>query len=166
MQAAAEEARTQAVSQLEAEAKAYVESIHSQSSGQASELRKRADDDVASIREWSKAELARVREATEERIAARKLELEAQLQRHAAVIEQEVERVKGQVGNFENEMTTFFEGLLAEQDPTQFAALAENLPEPPPFGSIAMDLDELLASATYASTNGASPAAVTGTGGR
>ncbi|HTC86024.1 MAG TPA: hypothetical protein VK656_04940 [Candidatus Acidoferrum sp.] len=160
MQAAAEEARTQAVSQLEAEAKAYIESIHAQSSGQASELRKRADDDVASIREWSKAELARVREATEERIAARKVELEAQLQRHAGVIEHEIERVNGQVGNFETEMTRFFEGLLAEQDPTRFAALAESLPEPPPFGTIAMDLDELLASATLASTSGASAAAV------
>ena len=155
MQAAAEEARTQAVSQLEAEAKAYIESIHSQSAGQASELRKRADDDVATIREWSKAELARVREATEDRIVARKSELEAQLERHAGVIEHEVERVKGQVGSFEAEMTTFFEDLLREQDPTRFAALAESLPEPPPFGTIAMDLDELLASATLASSNGA-----------
>ena len=161
MQAAAEEARSQSVSQLESEAKAYVESIHAQSSGQASELRKRADDDVASIREWSKAEIARVREATEARIAARKVELEAQLERHAGVIEQEIERVKGQVGIFEAQMATFFEGLLGEQDPTRFAALAENLPEPPPFGTIAMDLDELLASATYASTNGtATPAPV------
>jgi len=148
MQAAAEEARSQSVSQLESEAKAYIESIHAQSSGQASELRKRADDDVASIREWSKAEIARVREATEARIAARKVELEAQLERHAGVIEQEIERVKGQVGIFEAQMATFFEGLLGEQDPT-------------PFGTIAMDLDELLASATYASTNGtATPAPV------
>lgn len=154
MQAAAEEARTQAVSQLEAEAKAYIENIHAQSSGQASELRKRADDDLASIREWSKAELARVKEVTDVRIAARKTELEAQLERHAAVIEQEVERVNGQVASFEGEMTKFFEDLLVEQDPTRFAALAESLPEPPPFGTIAMDLDELLASATLASSNG------------
>jgi hypothetical protein len=47
-------------------------------------------------------------------------------------------------------MAQFFEKLLSEEDPTRFASLAENLPEPPPF-----DLDELAASAwldTHAST--------------
>ena len=30
-------------------------------------------------------------------------------------------------------MADFFERLLAEEDPTRFAAMAETLPEPPPF---------------------------------
>ncbi|MFI5225443.1 MAG: hypothetical protein ACHQ3P_02080 [Candidatus Limnocylindrales bacterium] len=147
MQATAESARSQTLGQAQADAKAHIEDIHSRSATDASELRKRADDDVAGIREWSKAEIARVRDETERRIAGRKGELEGQLERHAGVIEQEIERVQGQLSMFEGEMVRFYDHLLAEEDPTKFASLFENLPEPPLFSVSTVDLDAIMAGA-------------------
>jgi hypothetical protein len=131
MQAAAESAREEALTKLQGEAKAAVEQIHGRSATEATELRRKADDDVAGIREWSKQEIARIREETDERINARKRLLEAEIEEHAGLIERQIERVQGQVAGFENEMASFFERLLVEEDPTRFAALAENLPEAP-----------------------------------
>jgi hypothetical protein len=133
MQAAAESARSQTLGQFQADAKAFIEEIHSRSAGQASELRKRTDDDIAAIREWSKAEIARIRDLTEQRITGRKAELETELEQHAATIEHRIDEIQRQVATFEHDMDGFFERLLAEPDPTRFAALAENLPEAPPF---------------------------------
>ena len=133
MQVAAESARTDSMDRLTAEAKAYIETIHADSTTEATELRKRADDDVASVREWSKAEIARIREETDERIGHRKGRLEREIEDHAAEVEARVGRVQQRVAGFEAEMADFFERLLAEPDPTHFAAMAESLPEPPPF---------------------------------
>jgi hypothetical protein len=147
MQAAAEEARTQTLTQLQADAKAFIEEIHTRSASDVTDLRKEADDDVAGIRDWSKAEIARIREETEVRITDRKAELEGQLERHAGVIEREIERIQGQVSAFEGEMAYFFEELLVEQDPTKFAVMAENLPEPPRFQARMIDFRALAAQA-------------------
>jgi hypothetical protein len=136
MQTAAEEARSLALSQLQAEAKTHIEEIHARSSTEAADLRRAADDDVAAVREWSKAEIARVREETEAKISDRKSRLEGQVENHASVIEREIEAVQATVAGFESDMATFFERLLAEEDPTQFATMAERLPEPPSFDSI------------------------------
>jgi hypothetical protein len=136
MQAAAEEARGRSLTQLQADAKTHVESIHGRSATEAADLRKTADDDVAAIREWSKAEIARIREETDQRITDRKSRLETEIEQHAAVIEREIEAVQGTVGAFEAEMASFFERLLGEDDPTRFATMAENLPEPPTFEDI------------------------------
>jgi hypothetical protein len=133
MQAAAESARADALERLTADAKAHVEAIHADSATESTELRKQADDDVAAVREWSKAEIARIREETDERITHRKERLEREIEQHAAEIEARIERVQGRVAAFEAEMAAFFERLLAEEDPTRFAAMAESLPEPPPF---------------------------------
>ncbi len=143
MQAAAEEARGQTLSQLQADAKAFIEEIHARSASDATDLRKEADDDVAGIRDWSKAEIARIREETEVRITDRKAELEGQLERHAGVIEREIDRIQGQVTGFEEEMAYFFEKLLTEEDPTKFAVLAENLPEAPRFQARTIDFRAL-----------------------
>ena len=137
MQAAAEDARARALSQLQADAKAHVETIHGRSSTDAAVLRRRADDDVAAVREWSKAEIARIREETETRITARKANLEAEIENHAAVIEREIDAVQKTVSSFETEMAAFFERLLVEEDPSRFATMAENLPEPPTFDASA-----------------------------
>jgi hypothetical protein len=157
MQAAAEEARAQTLSQLQADAKAFIEEIHARSASDVTDLRKEADDDVAGIRDWSKAEIARIREETEVRITDRKAELEGQLERHAGVIEREIDRIQGQVTGFEEEMAYFFEKLLTEEDPTKFAVMAENLPEPPRFQARTIDFRAL---ATQAPTATASEAAV------
>jgi hypothetical protein len=133
MQVAAEEARTRTLTQFQAEAKAYVEQIHGRSATEATELRRKADDDVAAVREWSKAEIARIREETESQISTRKSRLEGEIDGHAALIEREIEQVQSRVASFEQEMEAFFARLLAEEDPTYFATMAERLPEPPPF---------------------------------
>jgi len=133
MQVAAEEARSRTLTQFQGEAKAHVEAIHARSTTEATELRRKADDDVAAVREWSKAEIARIRDETEGRITTRKASLESEIDGHAAMIEREIEQVQSRVAAFEQEMENFFARLLAEEDPTHFATMAERLPEPPPF---------------------------------
>ena len=133
MQAAAEESRAQTLSQFQADAKTYIEEIHSRSAVEATDLRKRSDDDVSGIQDWSKAEIARIREETQGKIADRKQGLERELEEHAGQIEYEIDRVQSRVAGFELEMERFFEQLVAEQDPTQIAAMAQNLPDPPSF---------------------------------
>ncbi len=132
MQAAAETGRTEALARLQADAKATIEQIHATSATDAADLRRQADDDVAGIRDWSKAEIARIREETDQKIAARKGQLESEIEQHAASVNSRVERVNGRITDYEEEMRRFFEGLLSETDPSRFASLAENLPEPPP----------------------------------
>ena len=158
MLAAAESQRTETLTQLQADAKTYTEDIHGRSAGLASDLRKRADDDVAGIREWQKAEVARIKEETESRISGRKGDLETQLEHHAAVIERAIDKVQGQVSAFETEMARFFELLIVESDPTRFAAMAENLPEPPPFEGLAIGIEEIMAQAAAAVAIVAAPA--------
>ncbi len=133
MQGAAETAKADTLARFAGDAKAYIETIHATTANEATELRKQADDDVASIREWSKAEIARIREETDERITHRKARLEREIEAHAADIEGRIERVQRRVDAFEAEMADFFQRLIAEQDATRFAAMAESLPEPPPF---------------------------------
>ena len=142
MQAAAEAAREDSIARFSGDAKAFVEQIHTRSAEESAGLQRRADDDINRIRDSSKAEIARIREETEERIADRRTRLERETETHAAQIDHEIERVQGRVADFEAEMARFFERLLAEDDPTRFAALAENLPEPPSF-----DVAEALAEA-------------------
>jgi hypothetical protein len=137
MQGAAETAKADTLARFSADAKTHIESIHAATAVEATELRKQADDDVASIREWSKAEIARIREETDERITHRKSRLEREIDAHAADIEARIERVQRRVDAFETEMADFFQRLLAEEDPTRFAAMAESLPEPPPFDEMA-----------------------------
>jgi hypothetical protein len=136
MQTAAEDARSLALSQLQADAKNHIEQIHARSSTEAADLRRVADDDVAAVREWSKAEIARIREETEARITERKGRLESEIDEHAAVIEREIDAVQKTVAAFEDEMAAFFERLLGEEDPSRFATMAENLPEAPSFEGI------------------------------
>jgi len=133
MQAAAEDARTRALTQLQSDAKTAVETIHGRSSTEAAGLRRAADDDVAAVREWSKAEIARIREETELKITERKGRLESEIDAHAGVIEREIDAVQKTVAAFEDEMAAFFERLLGEEDPSRFATMAENLPEAPSF---------------------------------
>jgi hypothetical protein len=141
MQTAAETARVETLERLQADAKAFIEEVHARSGSEAGDLRSRADEDVAGIREWSKAEIARIREETDRRVTERKASLEGEIEAHAARIEHRIERVQAHVGRFEAEMAAFFEKLLAEDDPTHLAAMAENLPEPPTFDDDLLDDD-------------------------
>ena len=133
MQTAAEAARADVLDKFNADAKAHIENIHASTADEATQLRKRADEDIAGIRDWSKTEIAHIREETDERIAHRKDVLEREIEAHAAQIEARIESVQSRITGFEAEMAAFFERLLAEEDPTRFAAMAETLPEPPSF---------------------------------
>ena len=133
MQAAAEESRAQTMGQFQADAKTFIEDIHSRSAVEATDLRKRSDDDISGIQDWSKAEIARIREETQGKIGDRKQGLERELEEHAGQIEYEIDRVQSRVAGFELEMERFFELLVTEQDPTQIAVMAQTLPEPPSF---------------------------------
>jgi hypothetical protein len=158
MQVAAEEARTRTLGQFQADAKSHIEGIHTRLTTETADLRRKADDDVAAVREWSKVEIARIREETEGRISARKSNLETEIAMHSAQIEREVEIVQGRVTEFETEMAAFFERLLAEDDPTRIATMAERLPEPPPFDTVAefaaVTLAEEIAAAAAAAATG------------
>ena len=94
------------------------------------------------MREWSKAEIARIREETDARIVARKSALDGEMDAFAAVIEARVERVNKTVAEFEAEMSEFFERLLAEQDPTRIATMAQAMPDPPDLAAIAATVTE------------------------
>lgn len=145
MQTAAESARASNLEQLQVEAKEHIERVRARGAAAAADLRKRADGDVIGIREWSKAATARIRDETELKIADRKSSLERELEVRAAQIEQQLERVQSHVSAYEAEMGRFFERLLQEDDPAEIAALAENLPEPPPF-----DADDSVAEPVFA----------------
>ena len=133
MHAAAEEGRRSALEQCRGDGKRLAEEIVARSADDAAALRHGADEDVARVREWSKAEIVRIREETDRRIGERKSYLDRQLEGHAAVVEREIEHVQEQIVDYEGEMSTFFDQLLAEMDPGRFATLAASLPEPPPF---------------------------------
>ena len=137
MQAAAETARIETSVRFEAEAKTVVEEIHAASAIEAASLRRQADDDVASVREWSKAEIARIREETEGRITMRKTALDDEMETHEGVAQTRIERVTATVAEYEAQMTSFIERLLAEEDPTRIATMAETMPESPILTDIA-----------------------------
>jgi hypothetical protein len=138
MQAAAEQARTATLEQFRGDGTAVIEQVHARSATGATELRRHADDDVAAIKDWSKAEIARIRDETERRIGARREQLEGQLERHAALVEHEIEKVRGRIASFDAGMGRFFDDLIGEEDPAAFAARAASMPEPPSFE----DLDD------------------------
>jgi hypothetical protein len=153
MRSTAETARQATIDQCQADAKAYTESLHARTDDEAASLRKAAEADVSSIRDWSKAEMERIRVETEQRISRRRELLEQELQEYNSAIELEIERVGKRVVSFESEVAAFFEQLLQEADPTVFASMAAQMPDPPSFnvadrGSLTQDMrarrDELM----------------------
>ncbi len=142
MQAAAESSRDETMARLTAEAKTVVEEIHAASTEEGASLRRRADDDVAAVREWSKGEIARIREETEARIATRKTALDGEMEAHAHVVEVRVQQVAATVADYEGQMAEFFQRLLAEEDPTRIATMAETMPDPPDLANIAASIAE------------------------
>ena len=145
MRTTAETARQATIDQCQADAKAYSEQLHARTDDEAASLRKAAEADVSSIRDWSKAEMERIRVETEQRISRRRELLEQELQEYNSSIEFEIERVQKRVASFELEVGSFFEQLLQEPDPTVFASMAVQMPDPPTFsaaerGSLTTDM--------------------------
>jgi hypothetical protein len=133
MRSTAETARQATIDQCHADAKEYVEKLHARTDDEAGSLRKAAEGDVSAIREWSKAEIEHIRVETEQRIARRRELLEQELEEYSSSVETEIERVDQRVKGFEEEVAYFFEQLLLESDPTKFASMAAQIPDPPAF---------------------------------
>jgi hypothetical protein len=131
MRTAAEAEREQILARFEDDVRAFTSSIRERSADQADALRQRADEDIEGIHAWSERELARIREETDRRIERRRTRLDEELESNTAEADHQAERVEATVEAFDHEMTRFFEGLLAEDDPARFAALAASLPMPP-----------------------------------
>ena len=147
MRTAAEAEREQILARFEEDARVYMSSIREHSADQADALRQRADDDIEGIHSWSERELARIREETERRIERRRTRLDEELGSNDAEADQQVERIEATIGAFGDQMAHFFEGLLAEEDPARFAALAASLPVPPSLEAEATRTDPVPAPA-------------------
>jgi hypothetical protein len=145
MRSTAETARQATIEQCQADAKTYIERLHARTDDEAASLRKAAEADVSAIRDWSKAEIERIRVETEQRIARRRELLEQELQEYNSAIELEIDRVQTRVAAFEGEVASFFEQLLQEGDPTVFASMAAQMPDPPAFEATASITPELRA---------------------
>jgi hypothetical protein len=133
MRIAAEEERTEVLARFRQDAEAFVESTRGEFAAAADVCRQRCDTDVASIEAWCEAELERIRRETEQGIVERRERLEAELAAQSARLDDGVARVGSTVESFERDMATFFERLLVEEDPSTFAVMARQLPEPPAF---------------------------------
>jgi hypothetical protein len=133
MRSTAETARLATLEQCQADAKAYTEKLHARTDDEAASLRKAAEADVSAIRDWSKAEMERIRVETEQRISRRRDLLEQELQEYNSAIELDIDRVQKRVASFEEEVASFFEKLQQESDPSVFASMAAQMPDPPEF---------------------------------
>ncbi|MFL5675383.1 MAG: hypothetical protein ACJ779_10275 [Chloroflexota bacterium] len=142
MQSASESARDETMAKFVVDSKTAIEEIQAASTVEVAALRQRADDDISAVRDWSKGEIARIREETETRIAKRKHALDGEIEASAAVIEARVARVTATVDAFRADMDEFFERLLAEQDPTRIATMAETMPDPPDLAGVAASVAE------------------------
>ena len=133
MRVAADESRHATLEQFKADAAACMEEIRSESKVFAAQCREQAEADVESLNEWSRTEMERIRRETDEGIAARRQRLEDDLAAQDVRLVEAVESVEGTVTSFQDDMERFFERLMHEEEPSTFAAMAGQLPEPPPF---------------------------------
>jgi hypothetical protein len=133
MSATAESARESALAQCRSDAASYTEELRARKDDETGGLRQAAEADLVAVREWSKAEADRTRQEAEERIAIRRRQLEDDLKEYSAAVDVEVRRVGGCVQAFEGELARFFDRLLEGDDPTNFARIAAQMPDPPVF---------------------------------
>ena len=143
MREAAAGARAEAAARVAGDAETVIASLRTASAGTTTSLKRQAEEDVTAIREWSKAELARIREEADQRTHDRRARLERDLAGSAAGLDGRVNAVHVALEDFEHRMASFFEQLMAEEDPARLAGLAERLPDAPTFD----DLDDWVARA-------------------
>lgn len=139
MRTAAEEERTEVLARCHEDAETHVGSMRSEFATAADQVRERADQDVAALEAWCAGELERIRRETEQNIAGRRAQLADELAAQESRLEQGVAGVAETVTAYERGMADFFERLLAEEDPSTFAVLARQLPEPPIFTGVPVE---------------------------
>jgi hypothetical protein len=118
----------------------HVRKVRIRAAKESEELRRLAEADVGEINEWSAGEADRVRRETETKITARREDLQRHLHQHDALIEREITGANDAVGKYQAELDQFVDRLAVEDDPTEIAQLARDLPEPP-------DIDEVASAA-------------------
>ena len=132
MRTAADESRTATLEQFRADAAAYMDEIRNEATVFATQCRERADAEVEALNEWSRTEMDRIRRETEEGIAARRRQLRGVTSQPRGFDSGPRSRsVDATVTGFQSDMERFFERLMQEEEPSTFAAMAGQLPEPP-----------------------------------
>ncbi len=116
---------------------AHVEKVRLRAAAEAAELKRLAEEDVNHIREWSAAEAERLRRETQSRIGVRRENLDRHLRQHDALVEREISGANEAVEHYRAELDQFVATLASEQEPTEIARLAKQLPEPPRVEDIA-----------------------------
>lgn len=118
---------------------AHEQKVRDRAASEANELRKLADGDVERIEQTAADEIQRIQADAERQVGDRRSELTNHLERHAALIETEVGRIRGAVDDYGAELDGFFGRLAEEQDPAEIARLAGMLPEPPDLDQVGAD---------------------------
>jgi hypothetical protein len=131
MRSAAEAARGTTLAECRASATEYMDGLKTLDG---SDLHKAADEDVAIIREQAETQLRELREATDARIAERRRQLVQVLAQLHTAQQARVDRAAKQVAAFEAELSKFFAEISEETNPTIFASMAAQMPDPPEFG--------------------------------
>jgi hypothetical protein len=139
MQATADRERDRIAADIADRLKALVETVRFRASTEAAELRRLAEADIDQIHEWSAGQVDRVRRETEMRVNARREDLDQHLRQQDAVVEREIARATEAVEAYQNELGRFVGRLVSQQEPTEIARLASQLPEPPPVEVIASE---------------------------
>jgi hypothetical protein len=116
---------------------AHVEKVRLRAATEAAELKRLAEEDVNHIREWSAGEAERLRRETQSRIGARRENLDRHLRQHDSLVEREISGANEAVEQYRAELDRFVASLASEQEPTEIARLAKQLPEPPRVEDIA-----------------------------
>jgi len=140
MRSTAVQERDRIASAVTERSAAHEQKVRDRGATEATELRRLADVDVEQIQRTADEEVARIKADAERQIGERRGTLADHLDRHAALVETEIGRVRGAVDDYNAELDGFFGRLAEEQSPAEIARLAGQLPEPP-------DLDEVGATA-------------------
>jgi len=140
MRSTAVQERDRIASAVTERSAAHEQKVRDRGATEATELRRLADVDVEQIQRTADEEVARIKADAERQIGERRGTLADHLDRHAALVETEIGRVRGAVDDYSAELDGFFGRLAEEQSPAEIARLAGQLPEPP-------DLDEVGATA-------------------
>jgi hypothetical protein len=142
IRATAETAREQALAQVDADVTQVVEAIRGGAKEGEDALRKQSDLDIVAIKDWSREEIARIKAETESKIGDRRGQLNAELDAHAAAIEDRVKEVEGTADDYRSAIAVYAARLEDEDDPSLLATMAESMPEAPSLESLA-DLGDL-----------------------
>ena len=115
---------------------AHLEAVRARAATEADELRAESERDVLGIHSWADDEIARIQAERDRRVELRRSALERRLERHGAVIEQEVAAIEAAVSGYRAEVDAFFVRMAEEPDPAVIAGLVQAVPLEPRLSEI------------------------------